>query len=147
MTAHLRLCPSPLLTNPQHLFKVWWHTATLFIYFYNNRSNIQYLYILLIEYYSCYPHCFRSVESLLWGAEPSFEPGPALQQADALLYEPGCRLFAMPHPIWSTPHPDLTTPHPTDPRRTPQHLRTYNNLYCSFSGATCHYTRSLGWLS
>jgi hypothetical protein len=32
-----------------HVFlKVWWHHATLFIYFYINRADIQYFYI----YYS-----------------------------------------------------------------------------------------------
>ncbi len=36
-------------TTSLHLFKVWWQTATLFIYFYNNRSNVQYLYILLLS--------------------------------------------------------------------------------------------------
>ncbi len=30
--------------------KVWWHAATLLIYFYINRAVIQYLYILLAEY-------------------------------------------------------------------------------------------------
>jgi hypothetical protein len=44
---------------------VWWHAATLLIYFYINRAVIQYLYILLVEYHSCYPHCIRSVEGLL----------------------------------------------------------------------------------
>ncbi len=29
---------------------VWWHAATLFIYFYIIRADIQYLYILLVEY-------------------------------------------------------------------------------------------------
>jgi hypothetical protein len=32
--------------------KVWWHASTLFIYFYINRADIQYLYILLVEYHS-----------------------------------------------------------------------------------------------
>jgi hypothetical protein len=41
-----------------------WHAAILFIYFYINRADMQYLYILLVEYHSCYPHCFRSVEIL-----------------------------------------------------------------------------------
>ncbi len=68
--------------------KIWWHAATLFIYFYINRADIQYFYILLGENHSCYLHCFRSVEGLLWGAEPRFELGPAVQQADALLSEP-----------------------------------------------------------
>jgi hypothetical protein len=40
---------------------------------------------------SC-PHGFRSVEGLLWGAEPRFELRPAVQEADALLTEPP------PHP-------------------------------------------------
>jgi hypothetical protein len=34
------------------------------------------------------PHGFRSVGGLLWGTEPRFELGPALQQADVLLSEP-----------------------------------------------------------
>jgi hypothetical protein len=55
------------------VLKVWWHAATLFIYFYIIRADIQYLYILLGEYHSSYLHCFRSVEGLLWGAEPRFE--------------------------------------------------------------------------
>ena len=33
-------------------------------------------------------HRFRSAEGLLWGAEPRFELGPALQQADALQFAP-----------------------------------------------------------
>jgi hypothetical protein len=45
--------------------KDWWHAATVFIYFYIIR-----------------------VEGLLWGAEPRFELGPAVQQAGALLSEP-----------------------------------------------------------
>ncbi len=69
-----------------------WFGSTLpffFIYFYINRADIQYLYKLLVEYryHSC-SHCFRSVQGLVWGAEPRFEFGPALQQADALLSEP-----------------------------------------------------------
>jgi hypothetical protein len=69
--------------------KAWWHTATLFLfYFYIIRAEIQYFYI----YYTrrvppCCPHGFRSVEGLLWGAEPRFELWPALQQADASEHE------------------------------------------------------------
>ncbi len=37
---------------------------------------------------SSFLHRFRSVEGLLWGAEPRFELGPALQQADALQFAP-----------------------------------------------------------
>jgi hypothetical protein len=70
----------------QRILKFWWHAATLFIYFYIYRAYIQYfLYIILVECHSWSPHCFRSVEVLYWGAEPRFEPGPAIQQADALL--------------------------------------------------------------
>ncbi len=48
-------------------FKVWWHAATLLIYFFHYWAVIQYLYILLVEHHSCYPHCIRSVEGLLQG--------------------------------------------------------------------------------
>jgi hypothetical protein len=37
---------------------------------------------------SYFPHGFRSVEGLLWGAEPRFELGPALQQGEALQFKP-----------------------------------------------------------
>ncbi len=61
----------------------------LFIYFYINRADIQYFFIYTTgRVPSCYPHCFCSVEGLLWGPEPRFELGPAVQQADALLSEP-----------------------------------------------------------
>jgi hypothetical protein len=78
------------LHNYFFVLKVWWHAATLFIYFDIYRAYIQYfLYIILVECHSWSPHCFRSVEGLLvWGAEPRFELGPAIQQADALLSEP-----------------------------------------------------------
>ncbi len=81
-------------------------TLPLFlIYFYINRAVIQYLYILLVGNHSCYPHCIRSVEGLLWGAEPRFELGPAVQQADALQSEPHRTLRATPHP--NEPHRTL----------------------------------------
>jgi hypothetical protein len=82
--------------------KVWWHAATLFISFYINRAYIPYViqYIILVERHSLYPHSFRSVEGLLWGAEPRFELGPAIEQAD-------------------TPHPSLCHAAPLAvPRRT-----------------------------
>jgi hypothetical protein len=46
-----------------------------------------YLYILIVQCHSCCPQGFRSVEGLLWGAEPRFELGPPIQHADALLSE------------------------------------------------------------
>jgi hypothetical protein len=53
-------------------------------YFYINR-----LYLLLVEYRTLLLSAWlRSVEGLLCGAEPRFELGPALQEADALLPEP-----------------------------------------------------------
>ncbi len=74
------------------------HAATHLIYYYINRADIQYLYILLGEYHSCYLHCLRLVEGLLWGAEPRFELGPAVQQADAQLSKPRRTLRLAPHP-------------------------------------------------
>jgi hypothetical protein len=46
------------------------------------------LYILLVEYRSWCPHCFPLGRGPLWGAEPRFELGPAVQQADVLQSEP-----------------------------------------------------------
>jgi hypothetical protein len=76
-----------------------------FYLFYINRADIQFFkYILLVEYHSCYPRSFRSVEGLLWGAEPRFELGPAVQQAGVLLSEPRCtltELYLGTHLLWS----------------------------------------------
>ncbi len=66
-------------------------TLPLFWYiFYINRAYIQYFIydtrrvpLLFSSFF-----CFCSVEGHLWGAEPRFELGPAVQQADALLSEP-----------------------------------------------------------
>jgi hypothetical protein len=67
------------------------HTVPLFSFIFTlieQTYNI-YMYILLVENRPCYPHCFRSEEGLLWGAEPRFEFGAAVHQADALLsYKP-----------------------------------------------------------
>ncbi len=66
----------------------------LFINFYIiGKTYCIYTYILLVGYHSCCPHGFRSVEGLLWGAEPRYELGPALQQADAILFEPRRTLY------------------------------------------------------
>ncbi len=62
------------------------HSFYLFFTLTEYTYNI--LYIILVECRSCSPHCFRSVEGHLWGAEPRFELGPAVQQADSLLSEP-----------------------------------------------------------
>jgi len=59
----------------QQIIKVWWHAATLFIYFILIEQTYNILYILLVEH-------------LLWGAKPRFELGPVVQQAGALLSEP-----------------------------------------------------------
>ncbi len=68
------------------MFKVWWHAATLFfIYFYIIRADLQYLYILLGEYHSCYPHCFRSEEGLLWGV-PSRDSNSGLPYSKPTRY-------------------------------------------------------------
>jgi hypothetical protein len=41
------------------------------------------LYKLLVEHHSCCPHCFPLGRWPPLGAEPRFEPGPAVQQAGA----------------------------------------------------------------
>ncbi len=68
--------------------KVWWQAATLFIYF-TLREHTYNIYICnsLRTASSCL-YRFRSVEGLLWGAEPRFKLRPALQQADALRFAP-----------------------------------------------------------
>jgi hypothetical protein len=62
---------------------VWWYAATLFHYFYINGTYIQYLFILYVK-----------------SAEPTFELGPALQQADALLSEPRRTLLQWGLPLF-----------------------------------------------
>ncbi len=70
-------------------FFVWWQAATLFIYYLSLSEHTYNIYIYnSSRTASCCLHSFRSVEGLLWGAEPRFELGPALQQADALLIVP-----------------------------------------------------------
>jgi hypothetical protein len=72
--------------------KVWWHAATLFYLFLHKSSRHTMFIYPTPRIPSCCPHGYRSVEGLLWGAEPRLELGPALQQADALLYEPRHKL-------------------------------------------------------
>ncbi len=45
-------------------FAYFFTLPLFFIYFYINRADIQYLWILLVEHHSCFPPCFRSVEGL-----------------------------------------------------------------------------------
>jgi hypothetical protein len=88
------LCTTELLLTKS---KVWWHAATHFLFIF---TDIQCLYIgtiCRVPVPSCCRHGFCSVEGLLWGAEPRFELGPALQQADALLYEPRRTLNMSPN--------------------------------------------------
>ena len=73
--------------------KVWWQAATLFYLFYSEHTYNIYICNSMRTAASCL-HRFRSVEGLLWGAEPRFELRPALQQADALLFAPRRTLFA-----------------------------------------------------
>jgi hypothetical protein len=68
--------------------KVWWQAATLFIYFTLSEHTYNIYIYNSLRTASCNLHRFCSVEGLLWGAEPRFELGPALQQADALLFVP-----------------------------------------------------------
>jgi hypothetical protein len=64
------------------------HTYNIYIY---NSSRTA----------SCCLHRFRSVEGLLWGAEPRYELGPALQQADALLFVPDRSLRKRFYACWA----------------------------------------------
>ncbi len=52
--------------------------TTLFIYFYINRADIQYLYIVLVEYHSFFFIASAQWASSAWGAEPRIEIGSAL---------------------------------------------------------------------
>ncbi len=79
-----------------YFLKIWWHAATLFIYFDINRADIQYLIFHI--FYSLNTAlvvliAFRSVEGLLWGAVSRFKLGPAVQEAAT---------------IWATPHPNMS---------------------------------------
>jgi hypothetical protein len=57
------------------IFKLFEHSYNNYVCYYSSSAP-------------WFPHGFSSVEGLLWGAEPRFELGPALHQADALLSEP-----------------------------------------------------------
>jgi hypothetical protein len=72
--------------------KIWWHAATLLIYFYIYRAVIHNLYIILVEIHSCYPHCIRSVEGLLQGCRAGIRTR-------------ACRTASRCATIWATPHP------------------------------------------
>ncbi len=83
-----------------YFLKVWWHAATLFIYFYINRADIQYfIYILLVEHHFCCPHCFP------------LGRGPPLGCRAEIRTRACCRaswratIWATAHPVWATPHP------------------------------------------
>ncbi len=74
-------------------FITLWNDPRSNLYFINIFTLFEQRYNIDIYYSSstvpsCCPHGFRSVKGLLWGAEPRFELGPALQQGDALLFEP-----------------------------------------------------------
>ncbi len=92
----------------------------------------------IVWWHACFPHSFRSVEGLFWGAEPRFEPRPALRLADALLSE---------HPFWATRHPNhaapqprrtLTTPHPYHAALYPcRTLKPQNDFHISWWWIVC----------
>jgi hypothetical protein len=64
-------------------------TLPLFLFIFTLiEQTYNILYILLVSTTLVVLIAFRSVEGLLWGAEPRFELGPAVQQAGALLSEP-----------------------------------------------------------
>jgi hypothetical protein len=67
----------------------------LFIYFtLIGHTYRNFVYCATRREQSWSPDCIRSVEDLLWGAEPKFELGPGLQQADSQVAT-----------VWVTPHP------------------------------------------
>jgi hypothetical protein len=83
----------------------------LFFFILGEHTYTIYIYNSLRTASCCCLHRFRSVENILWGAEPRFELGPALQQADALLIVPRRTLLCHAAPCCATPHPIV-------PRRT-----------------------------
>jgi hypothetical protein len=84
-----------------------------YFYFYINRAVIQYLYILLVEYHSCYPHCIRSVEGLLQGCRAEIRTRACRTASRcATIWAAPHPNWATPHPVWATPHPIWATPHP-----------------------------------
>ncbi len=71
-------------------------------------------FITLVTIVEAHSNIFTAAaqkRDLHWGAEPGIEPGPAVQQADALLFELRRTLKAAPHPnelrrtLGAAPHP------------------------------------------
>jgi hypothetical protein len=70
-------------------YVLWWQAVTFFSLFYTLSEHTYNIYMYNSSITASYClHRFFSVEGLLWGAEPRFELGPALQQAVALLFVP-----------------------------------------------------------
>ncbi len=75
------------------------------IYLYFIDWDIQ--FITLVTIVEAHSNIFTAAvqkRDIHWGAEPGIEPGPAVQQADALLFELRRTLWAAPHPR-AAPHP------------------------------------------
>ena len=70
------------------------------IYLYFIDWDIQFITLVpIVEAHSNIFTAAAQKRELHWGAEPGIEPGPAVQQADALLFELRRTL------IWAAPHP------------------------------------------
>jgi hypothetical protein len=96
----------PKWTFYKNIFKTFGGKLPLFFIYYLSLSEHTYNICIYnsSRTASCCLHRFRSVEGLLWGAEPRFKLGPALQQADALLIVPGRTLMPR-RTLSATPHP------------------------------------------
>ena len=77
------------------------------IYLYFIDWDIQFITLVpIVEAHSNIFTAAAQKRDLHWGAEPGIEPGPAVQQADALLFELRRTLFELRRTlIWAAPHP------------------------------------------
>ena len=81
-------------------------SATLFVYFSIFFHTIHSFIHPFAEGPLLFPHCSSLSRGPPWGAEPGFELGPAVQQADALLSEPR-RTLSEPRRTLSEPRRTL----------------------------------------
>ncbi len=84
------------MRNCANILKVWWHDATLFVYFsylsnIHSFNHIHTIHISVAIRWGLSPYLHRlkaKWEKPPCGAEPRIELGPAVQQADVLPTEP-----------------------------------------------------------
>ncbi len=78
----------------------------LFIFFHHFKTNSNTFIHTFITFAEAAPDffiAFAQERDLHWGAGPGFEPGPAVQQADALLSELR-RTLGQFRPVWIRIH-------------------------------------------